>query len=65
MAYDPIPKCPKCRETNVKLVSQKHRWGERTRNTPLTTLSIYLCTCGTGFTHLLKHEFAATAEKSA
>jgi hypothetical protein len=49
----------------VKLVSEKHRWGERTQNTPITTLSIYGCTCGTGFTHLVKHELAKSPDKTA
>lgn len=62
MAYDPVPRCPKCQETNVKLVSEKHRWDERSRKMPITTLSVYNCTCGTGFTHVVKHELA---EKSA
>lgn len=65
MAYDPVPKCPRCRGTTLKLVSEKHRWNEQSRTKPVSTLSIYGCTCGTGFTHIVKHELAAVPAKTA
>ena len=56
MAYDPVPKCPRCSGTVVKLVSQTHRYTEQHRRRPVTTLSVYDCACGTGFTHQVKHD---------
>ncbi|HZL89540.1 MAG TPA: hypothetical protein VFB96_14345 [Pirellulaceae bacterium] len=66
MAYDPVPKCPRCGGTDVKLVSQKHRWSENARkSSPVSTLSIYGCPCGTGFTHQVKHELPPAPAKTA
>lgn len=65
MAYDPVPKCPRCSGTSVKLVSQKHRWTDKSRKDPVSTLSVYGCTCGTGFTHQVKHELPLPPAKTA
>lgn len=58
MTTHKAPQCPRCQGTELKLVSEKHR-RDSPRSRPLTTLSIYRCTCGTGFTHMVKHELAA------
>jgi hypothetical protein len=65
MSSNSIPKCPRCSGTTVKLVSQKHRWSEKSRNQPVSTLSVYGCTCGTGFTHHVKHELVELPAKTA
>ena len=57
MAYDPVPKCIKCNRTDLKLVSERHRYAEsESSRKPISTLSIYQCPCGTGFTHMVLHE---------
>lgn len=65
MAYDPVPRCPRCSNTTLKLVSQRHRFTEQSRKQPVSTLSIYDCTCGTGFTHQVKHDLSAVPAKTA
>ncbi len=64
MANDAVPKCPRCQSTSVKLVSEKHRFSQQPRSRPITTLSVYGCTCGTGFTHMVRHELAKIPEKA-
>jgi hypothetical protein len=65
MAYDPVPKCPRCCGTAVKLVRQTHRWSDKSRRDPVSTLSVYDCTCGTGFTHQVKHDEEILPAKTA
>jgi hypothetical protein len=57
------PKCPRCSGIELKLVSEKHRRGNDPRSQPVTTLSVYRCSCGTGFTHMVKHEPVPLATK--
>lgn len=65
MAYDPVPRCPRCSSTKLTLVAQQHRYRDPSRKQPVSTFSIYDCACGTGFTHQLKHDVPETPAKTA
>ena len=65
MAYDPVPRCPRCSGRTVKLVRETHRYSEQSRSRPVSTISVYDCNCGTGFTHQVKHDLPEVPIKTA
>ena len=58
MPNESAPKCPKCGREDAKPISTSDCYlndppeaGEK----PLSTVTVYLCSCGEVFTHEVKH----------